>query len=187
LENNLKNLRFTLSTAASVVISLVSFASQGHATVFQAEGLFSDGSILGGTLSIDTNTGTVTASDLTIGVLGTFSTIIFQANSGSPLGYSVIADNAAGTEEFSFGLVTDSLVGYGGGDLCSQGTVGCFSSNYYPILDPFDQTALSTGRVIGASAAAPEPAFLFLCGTPFAFGLLCFHWCRKPDHSLPSA
>jgi hypothetical protein len=161
------------------VISLVSFASQGRATVFQADGLFGDGSVLGGTLSIDTNIGTVTASDLTIGAAGTFSTIVLQGNFGPGLGYSVVADNAAGTEEFSFGLLTDSLVGYAGGDLCSDRSIGCFSSIYYPISDPSTSTSLSSGSLVGPSAATPEPAFLFLCGAPFAMGLVCYNSRRK--------
>jgi len=176
-----------LLTAAAVVISAVSFASQGHATVFQADGLFSDGSVLGGTLSIDTIAGTVTASDLTIGAAGTFSTIAFQFNFGSPVGYSVRVDNVAGTQEFSFGILTDSLVGYAGGDLCGENSIGCFSSIYYPLLDPSDSTALSSGGLIGPSAGAPEPAFLFLCGAPFAFGLLCFNSRRKHNHSCAKA
>ena len=175
----MKNLRSTLFIAASVVISLMSFASQGRATVFQANGLFDDGSVLAGTLSIDTNIGTVTASDLTIGAAGTFSAIILQGNFRPGLGYSVVADNAAGTEEFSFGLLTDSLVGYAGGDMCSDSNIVCFSSIFYPISDPSASTSLSSGSLVGPFAATPEPAFLFLCGIPFAIGLLYFNSRRK--------
>jgi hypothetical protein len=179
----LKNGHFILAKAASVIICVAGLASQAQASVFQADGLFADGSTLGGTLTIDTNVGAVTASDLTISGAGTFSTIVFQQNFGSPLGYSVIADNDIGTEEFSFGLVTDSLVGYAGGDLCSESSVGCFSSNYYPISSSFDQVALSNGRLIGESSAVPEPGALSFWSTPFALGLLFYRRARSRDYS----
>jgi hypothetical protein len=179
----LKKIRFTASTAASVAICLASLASQAHATVFKADGFFSDGASLGGTLTVDTTLGEVTESDLTIAGAGIFSTIEFQSSFGPVLGYSVVVDNVAGTEEFSFGLLTDTLVGYAGGDLCSDSSVGCFSSNYYPIVSPFDGVSLSSGRLIGESAAVPEPAALSCVSTFFALFLVFCHWFRNRNHS----
>lgn len=183
----MKNLCFVLPTVASVVLGLMSFVTQAGATTFRADGLFSDGAALSGTLSIDTNVGTVTAADLMIKGVGTFSTISLQFNFGSPVFYSVVVDDAAMTEEFSFGLLTDTLVGYAGGDLCSESTVGCFSSTYYPFSNPGDQVALSSGSLtsgIGVSDAAPEPTTLSFLGVAFALGLTIHRWGRRHNSSL---
>jgi len=180
----LRKTRFILRAARPIVLCLVSFAAQAYATDFQATGLFTDGSTLGGTLTIDTNVGTVTASDLTISGAGTFSTLVFQFNYGAPAFYSVIADNTAGTEEFSFGLLADSLVGYTGGDFCGDSNGGsCLSSVFYPTSDPSNQVSLSNGSLTGTSGVAPEPAALSFLGTAFAVGLMFHYGSRKRNGS----
>jgi len=180
----LRNTRFILRAARPIILCLASLAPQAFATDFQATGLFTNGATLGGTLTIDTNVGTVTASDLTISGAGTFSTLISQINYGPPVFYSVVADNIAGTEEFSFGLLADSLVGYTGGDFCGDSNGGsCLSSVFYPISDPFNQVSLSNGTLIGTSGVAPEPAALSFLGTAFAVGLMFHYGSRKRNGS----
>ena len=179
----MRNTRFILRAVRPIILCLVSLATQAYATDFQATGLFANGATLGGTLTIDTNVGTVTASDLTISGAGTFSTLISQFNYGPPVFYSVIADNAAGTEEFSFGLLADSLVGYTGGDFCGDSNGSCFSSVFYPTSDPSNQVSLSSGSLIGTSGAAPEPTTLSFLGIAFAAGLMFHYGGRKRNGS----
>jgi hypothetical protein len=175
----LKSIRFILSAIGPIVFCLASFTSQAHATVFEASGLFADGAALGGTLTIDTNAGKVSSSDLTISGAGTFSTLVFQFNFGFPVFYSVIVDDSAGTKEFSFGLLTNNLVGYTGGDFCSDSNGGCLTSVYYPTSAPLDEVRLSTGILIGPSGVAPEPEMLSFWGTAFAVGFFLYPSVRE--------
>jgi hypothetical protein len=154
-------MHFASSALAPLTFYLVSFASQASATVFQATGTFDNGALLGGALTIDVNDGAITASSLTITGAGTFSAILFQDHSGPPIFYSVLADNTAGSEEFSFGLFADSLIGFNGGSFCAADTGACLASVYYPLSDPFNQSSLLSGNLAGAT---PEPSALYLCG-----------------------
>ena len=171
----MKNTRVFFCAAGFVVLCLAPFTSQAHATTFQAEGVFADGATLGGVLTIDTNTGSVVSSGLTISGAGIFSTLISQANVGAPLFYSVVVDNTEASEEFSFGLLANTLVGYSGGNLCSNNTGNCFASVYYPIPDRLRQVSLLSGSLIEPSGIAPEPAGLSFCIIAFAIGALIFN------------
>jgi hypothetical protein len=172
----LKSLHCFISTVGLIILSLASFAPPASATVFQASGVFEDGAILGGTIAIDTSAGLVSESNLTISGAGTFSTIIFQSNFGPPAFYSVIVDNSTLSEEFSFGLVTDTLVGFTGGNFCSDSTADCLASVYYSTSDSLNQISLSNGEV---RAVAPEPAMLSFWGTLFVACIVLFQYHRK--------
>lgn len=172
----LKNLPHIISNIGFIVLSLASFAPQVSATVFQASGVFDDGAILAGTIAVDVSAGIVSESNLTISGAGTFSTIIFQQNFGPPAFYSVIVDNSTSSEEFSFGLVTDTLVGFSGGNFCSDSNADCLTSVYYSTSDPFNQISLSSGEV---RAAVPEPAMLSFLGTLFVACTVLFQYFRR--------
>jgi hypothetical protein len=169
----LKNLHRVISTVGFIVLSLASFAPQASATVFQASGVFDDGAILGGAITVDASAGIVSESNLTISGAGTFSTIIFQGNFGPPAFYSVIVDNSTSSEEFSFGLVTDTLVGFSGGNFCGDSNADCLASVYYATSDPLNQISLSNGE---ARAAVPEPAMLSFWGTLFVACMVLFQY-----------
>jgi hypothetical protein len=176
LENRvLKNTRLILCAVGLVSLCLAPFASPTYATTFQAQGVFADGATLDGVLTIDTNSGSVVSSGLTISGVGTFSTLISQANFGAPLFYSVVVDNTVSSEEFSFGLLANTLVGYSGGNLCSNTTGNCFASVYYPIPDRLRQVSLLSGSLLEPSGLAPEPAGLSFCATGFVIGALIFN------------
>jgi hypothetical protein len=178
-EQSLKNLRFIISAVGPVVFCLATFTPLASATEFQASGIFNDGALLGGTITIDGNAGMVTASNLTISGAGTFSTIVFQANLGPAAFYSVIADNSIGTEAFSFGILADSLVGFSGGDFCGVSNGNCFVSVYYPLSHPLNEISLSNGNLVGPSGVAPEPAAISFWGTVLAGSIMLYQYRRQ--------
>jgi len=182
-EQSLKNLRFAILALGPVVFCFASFVSQASATVFQASGTFDDGALLEGTLAIDMNAGVITASGLTISGGGTFTTILFQGNLGPPAFYSVLADNAAGTEEFSFGLLAESLVGFSGGSFCAADTGACITSVYYSLSDPLNQVSLLNGTLTEPSGATPEPSAFPLCAIALA-GTVMLYQCRRSKRVL---
>jgi len=93
----------------AVCLAVLSTACVAHAnTVFDASGVFSDGSVLSGTLIINTTTGSITGSDLIVtGVDNfTFVNIVNQSYTQVPGDYNVGDRNAASTEDFNFDLPT---------------------------------------------------------------------------------
>ncbi len=165
-----------LREVAFVVFCLAAVAGNARATVFTASGTFSDGSTLSGTLAIDTGLGLITASDLVVNGVGEFVDIISQDNFGPPLYYSASINDLTQTEHLSLGLFADSLVGYVGGDICSQGTGACFPSVFSSISDSFDETSLVSGTL---QVASPEPASVGLSAGFFAVGFLMFSYRTK--------
>lgn len=168
-----------LSTVGLVLLCIAATATEAHATVFSATGTFDTGATLGGTLTIDTGVGTITGLDLTISGVGVFDDLISQDNLGPPLFYNVVVNDTTVNEQFLFGIHADSLVGYTGGDLCSEATGDCLASAYYPIFNIFDQTSLVSGE-LQALASIPEPAsaFLYTAGLTASW-LIFFHRIRK--------
>src|SRR5262249_55922666 len=116
------SMAYLLKVLAPIAFCLTGLASEAHATVLTATGTFSNGSVLTGTLTIDQGIGVITASDLTITGIGEFVDIVSQLNFGPPVYYSAIVNDTTQTEQLSLGLLADSLIGYTGGDLCSENT-----------------------------------------------------------------
>jgi hypothetical protein len=131
--------------------------------LFDASGSLTNGSILGGTVSIDLVTGTIIASALTFSKppVGPF-TAIGTALPEPAAGLYDFNVNDAGGDIFSSGLHGSSLVGYAGGAFCS---------NSNPCDNGMASSGVETagfGSFIGlltgtlTSEAVPEPASLAL-------------------------
>jgi hypothetical protein len=128
---------------------------------FNASGIFSDGSILGGTLTIDTTAGFIVGSDLiTTGLSSfTFVNIVNQSYTQVPGDYNVGDRNSASTEDFNFDLPDPGqtpLVGYNGGPICSA-SVFCGDArggNLFNLVLNQGGPSLLSGSL---SPAVPEP------------------------------
>ena len=162
---------YLLKVAGPIAFCLAGLGSEAHATVLTATGTFSNGSVLTGTVTIDPGIGVITASDLIISGVGEFANIVSQFNFGPPVYYSAVINDTTQTDQLSLGLLADSLIGYTGGDLCSENTGACFASVYYPISNPIDEVTLVSGILHGGSAAVPEPSSLCLSFSALA---ICF-------------
>ncbi len=150
-----------------LAVAAISLSStKADAAVFYASGIFEDGSVLSGTLTIDTIAGLITDSNLVVGPPSafTFTVIVNQGDLPAPFFYSVRVRNAGATEDFSFGLLTHSLVGYTGGEICSLATPTCSYSNLLNTGTNLAEPALSSGSL----SDVPEPATVALVGTAVA-------------------
>jgi hypothetical protein len=140
--------------------------------VFEASGSFGDGSVLGGTLTIDLTTGLITGSNLiTTGPSSfTFVNILNQSNVQVPGDYNVGVRNAAGTEDFNFDLPDPAqtpLIGYDGGPFCSLSNlcVGGRISNLFNLSTGAAGPVLIEGSL---TRPVPEPGSLALLAAGLA-------------------
>ncbi|HWO31882.1 MAG TPA: PEP-CTERM sorting domain-containing protein [Candidatus Acidoferrum sp.] len=146
-----------------------------NVTVFQMSGTFPDNSMVSGTLTIDLTDGMITASNLSY--LGqTYSDILTQGaffgetepgQTPIPVGYDFAVGIFSFTPQLFFILpgtsTVDSLIGYGGGSLCS------FNASCGPdqegdfFVSSFDAVDGSfTGLQSGQLVATPEPTTVIL-------------------------
>ena len=88
------------------------------ATVFNASGTFADGTQLGGTVTIDTVAGTITAIDLTFSgpISGTLT--VAQGTGGGSAYVDFGAGTPSGFPSMSVVAPGSTFVGYSGGALC---------------------------------------------------------------------
>ncbi|MFZ0010035.1 MAG: hypothetical protein WAK94_17505, partial [Steroidobacteraceae bacterium] len=109
-----------LLTAALAICTVPALA--GTDVTFDATGTFSDASTLGGSLVIDTTTGTVVSTDLTFsGAAGSdFNIIASQGFDSTPDVYEIFAESSTSADELRLGTLATSLVGFGGGPLDSE-------------------------------------------------------------------
>jgi hypothetical protein len=140
-------------------------------TIFTFSGTFQDGSILGGTLTINTATGAIDGVNLTIGA----SSFTFQQGPLITIGGESFAQFTT-TSFPSFPILdvffpVSSLVGYAGGQLCISPTVGAclnptqFGSN--------GTVAFLTQGTSSTGSSVPEPSsLLLLTGGLVGLGLL---------------
>jgi hypothetical protein len=124
----------------------------------------SDGTLTG-TVSIDINTGKISSASITwSAVAGTFSEISFQeAFDGNQYFADILNPSAGDTLEFD--LPGTSLVGYGGGPVCTDG--GSVCGGFSSLVAKSSNASLIAEVVSGslAGSSTPEPSSLVLLGT----------------------
>ena len=158
-------MRHSLLVAAAILST--SFVAHAD-TLFNASGIFDDGSILSGTVTIDTTTGSVTASNLFVSGADNFSFTMIAGQSSTRFAteYFVGVRNASSTEDFNIDIPDGSsqnpLIGYNGGMLCTP-TAPCPStSNLFNLTTNTFGAGLTSGTL---TAASPEPSSFLLLGT----------------------
>jgi hypothetical protein len=168
-----------MRSAAFVVICCIGLVPAVHAGVtgFQLTGTFLDSTTVTGTFTVDTTAGVVLSADFLY--LGqTFNTILNQfpfdccADPNSlPVGYALfVGSSNQNLPAIHFLLsgttANDSLVGYAGGNVCSN-NIACgpdsdgnfWESAYH---DPNNNVV---GLMSGSTAPVPEPGTLVLLGS----------------------
>jgi hypothetical protein len=144
---------------------------------YNLSGTLTDGASLSGTMTIDNVAGVATAIDFILGApdTGTFTVIEFDS---APFGVWFIEGGLTGSSPgtfplFSLLLPVSTLVGYGGGALCSV-ALPCagFISNLAPTSGGAGINLLS-GTATAGVGAVPEPATLTIMGIGLlAIGLM---------------
>ena len=121
---------------------------------FEASGTFDSGSVLSGTVTIDTTTGIAEAVDLVVGSPASLDFTFIQAQVAIPgVTYEIqTGPTAAGLPNFDFGpLGTSTLINYDGGPI-------------YSGSDIFHGPGQSDLITNGALTAIPEPSSWALLG-----------------------
>jgi hypothetical protein len=180
---------FPCNVALTLLSLIVTFlvgvrpASAGDITrKFQLSGTFADDSMVSGTLTIDLTDGMITASNLSylgqsytdILTQGAFFGETQPGQTPIPVGYDFAVGIFSAAPQIFFifqGTSTvDSLIGYGGGSLCSINAAcgpdqegNFFVSSFDAVNGEF--IPLQSGQ-LGATAT-PEPSTLILFGTTF--------------------
>jgi hypothetical protein len=149
------------SRSALLSLAMVAFIPCLHATTFYASGSLVDGSIVSGTLDIDTILGTATGVNIAISAPTSllFNVVEAQGQIGPTL-YQIQTGLASPLPDFNVILPLASLVGYAGGNLCSTSNVaGCPS-----LTGIFFGGGNTVALQQGALTAAPEPSTWALFG-----------------------
>lgn len=193
---------FQFGSWISLIVAMVGFTLTARATpiTFSLQnGTYGSGAKMTGTVVIDTATGTMVSADLTYTLSG--SSVTFNQNFSDqgivpalygvyyPLSYGDVVDgpgnpNATPPTADDLGLLlpVGSLVGYSGGDLCTDNGPsghycggGIFSEYYgrvnfvidHGLSAPGDD-ALTTGSLVPLTATTPEPSAWMLTLTGIA-------------------
>lgn len=155
-------------------------------TTFNVSGTFADGTVLGGTVTIDTTSGTATAANLTLTgpITGTMTVI---GSPGGGTGYVDFGVSAAsGYPQMSFLVAGDSFKGYTGGAMC--GTLAkCNGYVVGGVWATANSTAvqLTSGTLTPAATppGTPAPPSLWLallgCLTVLAYAV----WARRRSNA----
>ena len=157
--------RKLLSLLAAGLISGPMVADAALIT-FDLDGVFASGSSLDGTVTIDTTAGTATAVNVVIGPPDSlaFNIIEVQGAINGGTNYDI---QAGGLEQpfpdLHLIFPNASLIGYAGGNLCTDTqTAGCLSvSNVILEFEPISFDRLGSGSL---TQVVPEPATLALLG-----------------------
>lgn len=152
-----------LRHVSAAFLALCLTAAPSFAVTFNLSGTLTDGSVLGGSLEIDTNLGTIDSTSLfSTGPSNfSFTNIIgygddfFLGGSGAT-DFGAVLENAAATENFNFifsGLHT--LVGYSG---------GLVQGNIFDLVNFVGGPGLVSARFDVAAVPIPPALPLFLAG-----------------------
>jgi hypothetical protein len=143
----------------STLLLALAAAGNAHADTiarFGASGTLQDGAVIGGSINVDTTTGSIVSSNVSFGAPdSTTQTIVSsQVANGYVNGqYAANLRNASSTEDFDFSFAAASLVGYAGGNVASG--------------DLYNLTTSQAGSNVASmafTAAVPEPATYWLFG-----------------------
>ena len=162
--------KYALAAALALIGLLTPISVWADSVVFDASGLFSDGSMLTGTVTADTTTGLVTAANLTTTgttSLGPFTFLLIQHPvKGNPSLDTVGIFDASTVDGVS--LVFPMLSSFGFGSvvpLCGNSPLNCPQVGGFIISDFFTAsgpTPLTHGML--TPTASPEPSSLLLLG-----------------------
>ena len=128
--------------------------------VFDIDGTFTNGDLLAGTVTIDTEFGSVTNVDLTIGLLEFHHLHFVIVGKQGRTEIQVDPSATDGDPLLRMILPVRDLVGYAGGQICSNETLSCHPTTL--LTDPV--VNLATGSAT-AVPTVPEPATLILFGS----------------------
>jgi hypothetical protein len=151
---------------AALAIVLCASSAYAASVVFTAAGTTADGATLGGTVTIDTTAGTVTAANVTLGAPDTSTYTFIQAGTGPSAPVYVIQLGTAASGNPRMGLLVPgtTLVGYAGGALCSTSAL-CTDVTSYVFFggdNPIDLTAGSLTPVPPPPSTPAPPTWALI-------------------------
>ncbi len=165
-------MRTLLAVTTLALLAVASNTAYGSSITLNVNGTLVDGAVLGGTMTIDQNSGLITAIDLTLGRpdTGTFDVFAGQFATGSVIdtGATLTGQSAGSYPGITLLLPVTSLVGYTGGPLCSVNAL-CNGSETSGLLQNATDEGnslhhLNTGSLTPMPTSIPEPASLALLG-----------------------
>jgi len=163
----MKTTIFALVTALGLV-ALVAPRTVWADTVFNVSGTLQDGSVLMGTITIDTVRGVPTDAEVWTTGPTSVGPLPFLGYS-SDLQFFEIASQGFNNDDIYLFLDTPSLIGYTGGPICGLST-GCVETiglpeNLGPVISYVTDPVYLTSGSVTLPAAVPESSSVVLLGT----------------------
>jgi hypothetical protein len=141
---------------SALVIALCTSGAHAALITFNLSGTFSNGAVLGGSITIDNAAGTVTAYNATVGPPDTGSFTVGAGASVITTYYNITIDTPTSSGGFPglvLALPVTTLVGYSGGSICS---VAAPCSSVASAL--FETNTMPAFQLSNGSAAPAPPA-----------------------------